>query len=136
MPMMGAPRLPLHYLVSGILVCGVIHADDGGSPSAASLPGIWHTCMWGYSCGPKNFTLKSRFSMYRTRLAMERCGSICQKQFFVYVPLLVIVSVFCLAIFCISLLHVHFISVCAFSKTRFISTCSDWHTVLRRGFAL
>ena len=24
----------------------MIHANDGGSPSAASLPGIWYTCMW------------------------------------------------------------------------------------------
>ena len=49
----------------------------------------------------------------------------------------VIVSVFCLAIFCIPPLHVHFISTCAFLKyICFISACSDWHTALPGGFAL
>ena len=62
--------------------------------------------------------------------------SVLPSKFFVYVLLHMIV--FCLAEFCIPLLHLHFIGVSAFSKTRFISACSD-HTwrgqVLRRGFA-
>ena len=110
----------------------------------------WNTCLTPRHCWIKNnqqtctctTCWDKGVSINPRRACAARVtvvGSVC--VCFVYVPLHVIVSVFCLAILRIPPLHVHFISVCAFSKTRFISACSDWHTalrcqVLRQGFAL